>query len=71
MKKKNDVYITDPSKPTLSPEVAKRVVAYLKNERICKKHPKYKIIKKPTADCIDCWKLWANKLEMKNLLNMK
>jgi len=30
----------------------------------CKKHPKYKVIKKPREDCLDCWKMYAEKLEI-------
>jgi hypothetical protein len=29
----------------------------------CKKHPKYKAIKKPTADCYACRKIWENNYE--------
>lgn len=25
---------------------------------ICKKHPKYKAIRKPTCDCACCWKIY-------------
>ncbi len=28
---------------------------------MCKKHPKYKAIKVPRADCEDCWKLYVEK----------
>lgn len=24
----------------------------------CSVHPKYKAIRKPTADCPQCWKIW-------------
>lgn len=29
---------------------------------ICKKHPKYKGIRKPKIDCLDCFKVYAEKL---------
>lgn len=29
----------------------------------CKKHPQYKVIRKPTADCEQCRKMWADKQE--------
>jgi len=30
----------------------------------CRKHPKYKAVRKPTADCEDCLKLWNLKQEL-------
>jgi hypothetical protein len=32
----------------------------------CKKHPKYKAILRPRADCEDCRKMYAAKQEAKN-----
>ena len=29
----------------------------------CKKHPNYKAVYKPKADCLECWKIYAEKLE--------
>lgn len=29
----------------------------------CKKHPQYKVIRKPTADCEQCRKMWEDKVE--------
>lgn len=28
---------------------------------MCKKHKKYKAIKKPKANCEECWKMYFNK----------
>ena len=28
---------------------------------ICKKHPKYKAIRKPIAKCLDCWNIFLTK----------
>lgn len=28
----------------------------------CKKHPQYKVIRKPTADCDECMKMWEDKV---------
>lgn len=30
----------------------------------CKKHPQYKVIRKPTADCEQCRKMWEEKQKM-------
>jgi len=27
----------------------------------CKKHPKYKVLRKPTADCEQCRTMWKEK----------
>jgi hypothetical protein len=27
----------------------------------CKKHPKYKAVRKPTSDCLYCWHKWLEK----------
>lgn len=37
----------------------------------CKKHPTYKVIRKPTADCEPCRKLWAEKLKERKEWNIK
>ena len=31
------------------------------SEKKCKKHPKYKAIRKPTADCQECREMFKNK----------
>ena len=28
-------------------------------KKTCKQHPKYKGIKEPSVDCLDCWKIYA------------
>jgi hypothetical protein len=37
----------------------------------CKKHPKYKALRKPKADCLECWKMYAKRLETEiyNIVN--
>lgn len=30
----------------------------------CRKHPKYKAIRKPTCNCVTCWKMYAEKHEL-------
>lgn len=32
-------------------------------ETKCKKHPKYKAIRKPIADCQECREMWSKKQE--------
>ena len=29
----------------------------------CKKHPDYHGIRKPLSDCLDCWKMYSERLE--------
>lgn len=29
----------------------------------CRKHPTYKVIRKPTADCEQCRKMWEKKIK--------
>jgi len=31
----------------------------MSNQFKCKKHPKYKGIRKPISDCLDCWVVWC------------
>jgi len=31
----------------------------------CKKHPKYKAIRKPRVDCEDCWKMYNDTEKIK------
>jgi hypothetical protein len=31
----------------------------------CTKHPEYKAIYAPRCNCVDCWKIYAEKLEEK------
>ena len=30
--------------------------------KVCKVHPKYKVLKEPIADCFDCWRAWGLKV---------
>lgn len=30
----------------------------------CKKHPKYKAVRKPRCNCVTCWRMYAEKHEL-------
>lgn len=40
-------------------------VVIMQNVVKCKVHPKYKAIRRPQCDCLDCWKMFCNALEEK------
>jgi hypothetical protein len=29
----------------------------------CSKHPHYSAWRQPKVDCVDCWKMWAHRLQ--------
>lgn len=32
---------------------------------VCKRHPRYKALKKPQCLCEDCWRMWLNEVRIK------
>lgn len=45
-----------------NPDLIEDVVKWYRRRKAlklkCKKHPKYKAIRKPTCSCIDCRRMW-------------